>query len=175
MSTLNSTIGLSMPNPCDKDSLHFKGRDIDIFLSKYEGYADHAHLTEFQRCEFLRLYFSKKERQVLDILKGFQYHDWDKLKEELWTLYASSCASGSVPPLRERYELKCNQEVRNELAGHKRDDNSQASGSQLHAASELRLLASQCDLCVELLHDIRDCTETRFLRFLGICDLDASG
>src|SRR5258708_5118229 len=175
MSTPNSTIGMSMPNPCDKEPLHFKGRDIDVFLSKYEGYADRAHLTEFQRCEFLRLYFSKKERRVLDILKGFQCCDWDKLKEKFWSLYASSCASGSVSPLRERYKSKCNQEVRNELVGHKGDDNSQASGSQLHAASEFRLSASQCDMCGESLHDIRDCTETRFLRFLGICNLDASG
>src|SRR5258707_15872781 len=111
MSTLNSTIGMSMPNPHDKDSLHFKGRDIDVFLSKYEGYADHACLTEIQRCKFLHLYFSKKERRVLDILEGFQCHDWDKLKEELWSLYASSCASGSVSPLRERYESRCDREV----------------------------------------------------------------
>src|SRR5258708_4030959 len=173
----NSTMAdsCSMPNPRNKGTLHFKGKDIDIFFSKYKDYADRARLTEIQRCEFLHLYFSKKERQVLDILEEFQCHDWDKLKEELWSLYASSCASGSVSPLRERYESKCDREVRNKLAGHEGVDNSQVSGSQLHAASEFRLSASQCDMCRELLHDIRDCTETRFLRFLGICDLDASG
>src|SRR5258707_13114101 len=86
----------SMPNPRDKGSLHFKGKDIDVFLSKFEYYTDRARLTEFQRCDFIRLYFSKKERKVLDILEGFQCRDWGKLKEELWSLYSSSCTSHSI-------------------------------------------------------------------------------
>ena len=33
---------LSMPSPRDKGTLHFKGRDIDVFLSKFEYHADCA-------------------------------------------------------------------------------------------------------------------------------------
>ncbi len=102
MSIPNST----MPNPHDKGLLHFKGKDINVFLAKYEGYADCACLTEFRRCEFLHLYFSKKERRVLDILEGYQCHSWDKLKEELWSLYSSSCASGTLSPYAEKYKPK---------------------------------------------------------------------
>ena len=63
MSIPNSTVGdmLLMPNPRNKGLLHFKGKDIDVFLSKFEYHADCARLTELQRCEFLHLYFSKKE------------------------------------------------------------------------------------------------------------------
>src|SRR5258705_3082466 len=112
MSILNSTIGdlPSMPNPHDKGSLHFKGKDIDLFLAKFKDYADCAHLTKFQRCNFICLYFLK-ERKVLDILKGFLCHNWDKLKEELWSLYSSSCTSGSISLHAERYMSKYDQEV----------------------------------------------------------------
>ena len=47
---------LLMPNPHDKGSLHFKGKDINVFLSKFEYHVDCAHLTEFERCEFIHLY-----------------------------------------------------------------------------------------------------------------------
>src|SRR5258705_3535041 len=138
MSILNSTVGdmLSMPSPCDKGTLHFKGRDIDVFLSKFKYHADRARLTELQRCEFLRLYFSKKERRVLDILEGFQCRNWSKLMEELRSLYSSLCASGRISPYAEE---EYDQEVRYEFAGHKADG-SQTLGSELYAASELRLL-----------------------------------
>src|SRR5258705_12950924 len=116
MSIPNSAMAnlCSMPNPRDKGSLHFKGKDIDVFLSEFEYYADHAHLTEFQRCNFIHLYFSKKERRVLDILEGYQCRSWDQLKEELWSLYSSSCASHSISSYT---ELKYDREVRHEFAG----------------------------------------------------------
>src|SRR5258708_5930998 len=170
MSIPNST----MPNPCDKGLLHFKGKDIDVFLAKYEGYADHACLTEFRRCKFLHLYFSKKERWVLDILEGYWCHSWDKLKEELWSLYSSSCASGTLSPYAEKYEPKYDQEAKNEFAGYEANG-SQASGSQLCVTSEFGSLAGLCDMCRESPHDISDCRETKFLMFLGICDLDRDG
>src|SRR5258708_33066584 len=138
----------SMPNPHNKGSLHFKGKDIDVFLSKFEYYADHAHLTKFQRCNFICLYFSKKERKVLDILKGFQCHNWGKLKEELWSLYSSSCALGSTSPHRVRYESKYDQETKNEFAGHEANG-SQASGSQLYVTSECGPSEGLCDMCGE--------------------------
>src|SRR5258708_15880230 len=123
----------SMPNPRDKGSLHFKGKDIDVFLSKFEYYADHAHLTEFQRCDFIHLYFSKRERKVLDILKGFQHRNWDQLKEELWSLYSPLCASHSISSYT---EPKYDQEVRYKFMGHEANG-SQTPGSQLYVASEL--------------------------------------
>ncbi len=103
---------LLMPNPHNKGSLHFRGKDIDVFLSKFEYHADHAHLTEFERCEFICLYFSKKEKEFLDILEGFQCHNWDQLKEELWSMYSSSCSSGSISPYAETYEPEYDQETR---------------------------------------------------------------
>src|SRR5258708_11189157 len=167
MSIPNST----MPNPCDKGLLHFKGKDIDVFLAKDKGYADHACLTEFRRCKFLRLYFSKKERQVLDILEGYWCHSWDKLKKELWSLYSSLCTSGTLSPYAEKYEPKYDQEAKNEFAGHEANG-SQALGSQLCVTSEFGSSAGLCDMCGELPHDISDCQEMKFLMFLGICDLD---
>ncbi len=144
---------LSMPNPRDKGLLHFKGQDINVFLLRFKYYTDRAHLTEFQRCEVLRLYFSKKERKVLDILEGFQCRNWSKLTEELWSLYSSLCASGRISPYAEE---EYDQEVRYEFAGHKADG-SQTLGSELYAASELRLLLGLCNMCGESLHDIVDC------------------
>src|SRR6266436_8982720 len=146
MSILNSAMAdpCSMPNPCDKGSLHFKGKDIDVFLSKFEYYADHAHLTKFQRCDFICLYFSKRERKVLDILEGFQCRNWSKLKEELWSLYSSSCASGSISLHAERYTSKYDREVRYEFAGQEANG-SQALGSQLYTASELTSSVGLCD------------------------------
>src|SRR6266436_8440576 len=170
MSIPNST----MPNPCDKGLLHFKGKDIDVFLAKYEGYADCACLTEFRRCEFLCLYFSKKERRVLDILEGYRCRSWDKLKDELWSLYSSSCASGSISLHAERYTSKYDREVRYEFAGQEANG-SQALGSQLYTASELTSSVGLCDMCGESPHDISDCQETKFLMFLGICDVDRDG
>ncbi len=160
-----------MPNPRDKGSLHFKGKDIDVFLSKFEYYTDRARLTEFQRCDFIRLYFSKKERKVLDILEGFQCRNWGKLKEELWSLYSSSCTLHSISSYT---EPKYDQEVRHEFAGLEANG-SQTSGSQLYIASELGSSAGQCNMCGEAPHDIVDCRETRFLIFLGICELDRDG
>src|SRR5258708_8893470 len=170
MSILNST----MPNPHDKGLLHFKGKDINVFLAKYKGYADSAHLTEFQRCRFIHLYFSKKERKVLDILEGYQCHSWDKLKEELWSLYSSSCALGSISLHAERYTSKYDREVRYEFAGQEANG-SQALGSQLYTTSELTSSAGLCDMCGESPHDISDCREMKFLMFLGICNLDRDG
>src|SRR5258708_11413824 len=162
---------LLMPNPCGKGLLHFKGKDIDVFLSRFEYYTDHACLTEVQRCKFLCLYFSKKERKFLDILEGFQCCNWSKFTEELLSSYSSSCTLGRISPYAEE---EYDQEVRYEFAGHEANG-SQASESQSYATSELRLLPGLCDMCGESLHDMVDCQETRFLMFLGICDLDASG
>src|SRR5260221_12102918 len=134
---------LAMPSPHNKGTLHFKGRDIDVFLSKFEYHADCACLTELQRCEFLRLYFSKKERRVLDILEGFQCRNWSKLMEELWSLYSSLCASGSISPYA---EPEYDREARYEFAGHEADS-SQASKSQLNATSELRSSAGFFEMC----------------------------
>src|SRR5258708_35328609 len=64
--------------------------------------------------------------------------------------------------------------VRYEFAGQEANG-SQALGSQLYTASELMSSAGLCDMCGESPHDISDCQETKFLMFLGICNLDRDG
>src|SRR5258708_26289968 len=120
------------------------------------------------------MYFSKKEKEFLDILKGFRCRNWDQLKEELWSMYSSSCSSGSISPYAETYEPEYDGEARYEFAGQKANG-SQALESKSYAASELGPSAGLCDMCGESPHDIAECRETRFLMFLGICDLDKDG
>src|SRR5258708_13077033 len=139
---------LLMPNPRDKGLLHFKGKDIDVFLSRFEYHADRACLTEVQRCEFLRLYFSKKEMKFLDILEGFQCCNWSKLTEELWSSYSSSCTLGRISPYAEE---EYDQEVRYEFAGHEANG-SQASELHSYATSELSFLPALCSMCGHSLH-----------------------
>ena len=76
-----------MPSPRGKNSLRFRGKDIESFLTEYEHFAMHANLTDEVKCEEIRIYFSKREKRVLDILGGYQMLDWDDLKEQLRSLY----------------------------------------------------------------------------------------
>ncbi len=79
-----------MPSPCGKNSLCFQGKDIKSFLTEYEHFATHANLTDEMRCEEIRIYFSKREKQVLDVLDGYTSGNWEDLKRELKSLYMSS-------------------------------------------------------------------------------------
>src|SRR5258705_11943240 len=79
-----------MPSPRGKNSLRFRGKDIESFLTEYEHFATHANLTDEVKCEEIRIYFSKREKRVLDVLGGYQTLDWDDLKEQLRSLYTSS-------------------------------------------------------------------------------------
>src|SRR5258708_9134393 len=79
-----------MPSPHGKNSLRFRGKDIETFLMEYEHFAIHANLTDEVKYEEVRIYFSKREKRVLDILEGYQTSDWVKLKRELRSLYTSS-------------------------------------------------------------------------------------
>ena len=79
-----------MPSPHGKNSLHFRGKDIESFLTKYEHFAAHMNLTNDMKCEEIRIYFSRKEKRVLDILEGYLTQDWGKLMEQLRLLYTSS-------------------------------------------------------------------------------------
>ena len=113
---------LLMPNPCDKGLLHFKGKDIDVFLSRFEYHADRACLTEVQRCEFLRLYFSKKEMKFLDILEGFQCRNWSKLTALLGVKLTPST---SYHPQTDSQTECVNQEIEVYLrvfVSHRQDD-----------------------------------------------------
>ena len=60
-----------MPSPRDKGTLHFKGKDIDAFLATYKYYTARANLTMIEKCNFICLYFSKMEKELLDILEGY--------------------------------------------------------------------------------------------------------
>ena len=135
-----------MPNPCDKEDLHFKGKHINLFLSKYECYADRAHLTEVQRCEDLRLYFSKQEKRVLDILKGYQNRNWSQLIEELLLLYTSSSELYIIALHEEKSRWK---DPRSEFEDLRVTD-SPAFEPQSDSIPELASLPSLCDMC-------RDC------------------
>ena len=79
-----------MPSPRGKNSLRFRGKDIESFLTEYEHFATHANLTDEMRCEEIRIYFSKREKRVLDILDGYTLGNWEDLKRELKSLYTSS-------------------------------------------------------------------------------------
>ena len=78
-----------MPSPRGKDSLRFRGKDIEDFLSEYEHFAAHASLTNEVKCQEIRIYFSKKERHVLDVLDSYAREDWRALKQDLCSLYTS--------------------------------------------------------------------------------------
>ena len=79
-----------MPSPHSKNSLCFRGKDIKGFLTEYEHFTSHVNLTDEVKCEGIRIYFAKKEKQVLDILKGYVMLNWNNLKGQLWSLYTSS-------------------------------------------------------------------------------------
>ncbi len=79
-----------MPSPCSKNSLHFRGKDIESFLTEYEHFAAHANLTDNMKCEEVRIYFLRKEKRVLDVLEGYLTQDWGKLTEQLRSLYVFS-------------------------------------------------------------------------------------
>ena len=87
-----------MPSPHGEDSLRFRGKDIDHFLSEFEYFARQANLTEEEKCAEIRLYFSKKEKPVLDILAGYINKDWPQLKRELESLYTSSARTKIYSP-----------------------------------------------------------------------------
>src|SRR5260221_5703639 len=87
---LQTNILSRMPSPRSKNSLRFRGKDIESFLTEYEHFAAHVNLTDEVKCEEIRIYFSKREKRVLDILGGYQTLDWDDLKEQLRSLYTSS-------------------------------------------------------------------------------------
>ena len=83
-----------MPSPCGKNSLQFCGRNIDDFLTEYK----HTNLMDEKKCEELRIYFTKKEKEVLDVLEGFVQGDWRHLKRELRSLYTSSTEKKTYQP-----------------------------------------------------------------------------
>src|SRR5260221_9651960 len=77
-----------MPGICGKNSLCFCGKNILEFLTEYQCAAEHANLTNEKKCQELRIYFTKKEKCVLDVLEGYINEDWQELKE-LMSLYTS--------------------------------------------------------------------------------------
>ena len=50
----------------------------------------HANLTDDVKCEEIHIYFSKKEKRVLDVLGGYVALNWNELKGQLRSLYTSS-------------------------------------------------------------------------------------
>src|SRR5258708_39661003 len=114
-----------------------------------------VHVSQSSRDASSFICIFPRRRQVLDILEGFQCCNWSKLTEELWSLYSSSCASGSISPYA---EPEYDQEARYEFVGHEADS-SQASKSQLYATSELRSSAGLSDMCIVFLCSICVCSK----------------
>src|SRR5260370_38646294 len=76
-----------MPSPHGKNSLHFRGKDIEEFLTEYEHFAEHANLTENKKCQEICIYFAKKEKRELDVLSGYHEENSRSLKREWRSLY----------------------------------------------------------------------------------------
>ncbi len=79
-----------MPSPHSRNSLCFWGKDINGFLSEYKCATSQANLTDEVKCEEIWIYFMRKEKWVLDILKGYVMLNWNNLKGQLRSLYTSS-------------------------------------------------------------------------------------
>ncbi len=81
---LNVNVNLNMlsqmPTPHGKSVLCFQGKNIEEFLVKYECFAEHANLTEEKKCQEVCIYFTRKEKSVLDVLEGYIEGDWRALK-----------------------------------------------------------------------------------------------
>src|SRR6266436_3726923 len=65
------------------------GKNIEEFLTEYEHFAEHANLTENKKCQEIRIYFTKREKRILDVLSGYREENWRSLKRELHSLYMS--------------------------------------------------------------------------------------
>ncbi len=89
---------LWMPSPHGKNSLRFRGKDIEEFLTEYEHFAEHANLTENKKCQEICIYFTKKEKRILDVLSGYREENWRSLKRELHSLYMSSSKRRTYQP-----------------------------------------------------------------------------
>ncbi len=50
----------------------------------------HMNLMDNVKCEEIHIYFSKKEKRVLDILGGYTALNWNELKGQLRSLYTLS-------------------------------------------------------------------------------------
>src|SRR6266436_974789 len=87
-----------MPSLQGKNSLHFRGKDIEGFLNGYEHYTIHANLMDKVKCKEIQIYFSKREKRVLDVLDGYAEGDWEGLKMELRSLYMSSAEKKTYQP-----------------------------------------------------------------------------
>ena len=133
-----------MPSPRGKNSLQFRGKDIEEFLTEYKHAAEHANLTDEKRCEEIRIDFSRKEKQVLEVLDGYVRGDWRSLKRELRSLYTSSAEQKTYQPQdiqrfisrkrkisklihfntyqREFLVITANLEARNALLGYDQND-----------------------------------------------------
>src|SRR5258708_22265222 len=79
-----------MPGIHGKNSLCFHGKNILEFLMEYECAAKHANLMNTKKCQELRIYFTKKEKCILDVLEGYINENWQELRKELMSLYTSS-------------------------------------------------------------------------------------
>ncbi len=161
----------AMPDPYDKIFLHFKGKYINSFLSKYKYCADHAHLMDDQRCEELWWHFSKRERRYLEILDGYWSHNWSQLKDKLWSAYTLLLYPALLPHYTEEIELTQGQKSSSKFEVP-RVESSHVVEMQVQDIPELVSLLSSCYMCGESYHSIHDCLEAKFLIALGICYLD---
>ena len=106
----------------------------------------------------------------MDILKGYQNHNWSQLIKELLPLYTSLSKSYTITLCEEKSRWK---DPRSEFWDLRATD-SPAFEPQSDPIPELVSLPSLCDMCQEPYHSTHDCAETVDLVMLGICYLDTS-
>ncbi len=87
-----------MLSPHGKNSLCFRGKNIEGFLTEYEHFTIHANLTDEVKCEEIWIYFSKREKRVLDVLDAYGAGNWEGLKMELGSLYTSLAERKTYQP-----------------------------------------------------------------------------
>src|SRR5260370_22407064 len=87
-----------MPSLHGKEALCFHGKDIDGFLGEYETAAQNLNMFDMQKCEGIRIYFLRKQKELLDALPSFQAKDWMTLKKALESLYASTAQKKVYQP-----------------------------------------------------------------------------
>jgi len=56
-----------MPSPRGKNSLRFRGKDVEDFLTEYEHAADHANLTDTKKCEEIRMWGLEKFEERAEV------------------------------------------------------------------------------------------------------------
>ncbi|KAF8284712.1 hypothetical protein DL93DRAFT_2234638 [Clavulina sp. PMI_390] len=81
------TLLTSMPPPFTSQAPKFKGRDVRLFLSQFNGHADGAGLTDAERCARISSYCTPKIQDVVQTLPQIAARDWIGVQNQIYQLY----------------------------------------------------------------------------------------